>query len=162
MITTILSLLGGGLGALMRLAPEVFKLFTLKKDQDHEFRMTKLQLEIDQARATQEIDKIHANEMLEAVRGEMTAYTEALKGQSQMSGVKWIDGLNQSVRPILTYWWQLLFTVYKICAVIDVWDQIHTFGEFVKIVWTEQDAGILSMILGFWFVDRASKYIFKR
>jgi len=157
MITTILSLLGGGLGALMRLAPEIFKLFTLKKDQDHEFRMTELQLKIDSARATQEIDKIHANQTLETIRGEMAAYMEALKGQSQMTGIKWIDGMNQSVRPFLTYWWMVLFTIYKVNVIYNS----ANFSEFIKNLWTTDDAGILSMIIGFWFVDRALKYIKK-
>jgi hypothetical protein len=157
MLATILSLLGGGLGGLMRLAPEIIKLFTLKKDQDHEFRMTTLQLQIDQARAAQEIDKIHANEMLEGMRGEMSAYTEALKGQGQMSGVKWIDGLNQSVRPFLTYWWMILFTIYKVNVIYNS----NSLSEFMVNLWTTNDAGILSMILGFWFVDRAIKWMGK-
>lgn len=155
MITTILSLLGGGLGAVMRLLPEVFKLFTMKRDQDHEYRMTTLQLQIDKARAEQEIDKVHAYQGLEAVRGEMAAYAEALKGQGQMTGVKWIDGLNQSVRPVLTYWWMVLFTIYKVAV---LWSTAN-FAELMKNLWTAEDAGILSMILGFWFVDRAMKYM---
>lgn len=157
MLTTILSLLGGGLGAMMRLLPEVFKLFTLKRDQDHEFRMTELQLKIDAARASQEIDKVHANQTLEAVRGEMGAYIEAIKGQSTMTGVKWIDGLNQSVRPVVSYWWMALFTIYKVTV---LWSTAN-FDELMKNLWTENDAGILSMILGFWFVDRAVKYMRK-
>jgi len=62
----ITAVFGGILGVVARLLPEVFKLFTLKKDQDHEYRMTQLQLEIDKARAQLEIDKIHANEAIEA------------------------------------------------------------------------------------------------
>lgn len=143
----------------MRLVPEVFKLVTLKKEQDHEYRMTELQLKIDRARADQEIDKLYANQSLEAVRGEMSAYVEAMKGQGRMSGVKWIDGLNQSVRPVLTYWWQLLFSMYKFCTIVVAWRTTETFDEFTKAIWTSDDAAILSMILGFWFVDRAIKYL---
>lgn len=155
MVTTILSLLGGGLGAVMRLLPEVIKLFTLKKDHDQEYRMTELQLKIDKARAQQDIDKVHANQTLEAVRGEMAAYIEAIKGQGKMTGLKWIDGLNQSVRPVLTYWWMILFTVYKINV---IWNSTG-FEDLMKNLWNAEDAGILSMILGFWFVDRALKYM---
>jgi hypothetical protein len=150
-----LTLLGGALGAVMRLLPEVFKLFTLKRDQDHEFRMSELQLKIDSARATQEIDKIHANEMLEAMRGEMSAYVEAIKGQSRLTGNKFIDGLNQSVRPVLTYWWMVLFTVYKFNV---IWNS-KTYDEFIINLWTKDDGAILSMIIGFWFVDRAIKWL---
>lgn len=140
---------------MMRILPELFKLFTLKKDQDHEYRMTELQLKIDAARASQEIDKVHAYQGLEAVKGEMEAYAEAIKGQSVMSGVKWIDALSQSVRPFLTYWWMILFSVYKVYV---LWFA-ETEKAFIDRLWTSEDAGILSMILGFWFVDRAWKYI---
>ena len=34
MITTLLSLLGGGLGGLLRFVPEIFKLFTEQRDRD--------------------------------------------------------------------------------------------------------------------------------
>lgn len=173
MLTTILSILGGLGGAAMRLLPEVFKLFTLKRDQEHEFKMTKLQLEIDQARASQEIDKVHANTALEAVRGEMAAYIEALKGQGQMTGNKFIDGLNQSVRPVVTYWWMVLLTIAKgitiAIAAFELYlavkaseviaEKIALIGEFPAKIWTSDDAGILSMILGFWFVDRAIKHM---
>jgi len=158
MTAAILSLLGSGLGALMRLVPELLKLWTNKQDHAHELDMTKLQLEIDKARATQEIDKVHANEGLEAVRGEFAAYFEAIKGQGQLTGVKFIDGINQSVRPVLTYWWMLLFTVYKLNVIYNS----SNIQEFLKNLWTDNDAGILSMILAFWFVDRAFKYIAKR
>lgn len=144
---------GSIVGAITRFVPEFFKLFTLKKDQDHEYRMTQLQLQIDQARAQQDIDKVHANEALESVRGEMAAYLEALKGQSQMTGVPWIDGLNQSVRPFITYWWMFLLTLYKATVLVSA----TSYNEFMSKIWTDDDVAMLSMILGFWFVDRAIK-----
>jgi hypothetical protein len=173
MLTTLLSILGGLGGAAMRLFPELFKLFTLKKDHDHEYRMTQLQLQIDQARAGQEIDKVYANQSLEAVRGEMAAYVEALRGQGKMTGVKWIDGLNQSVRPVVTYWWMSLLTLAKLITIViaavelyytmkvmdTIMGKIAIVGEFPAKIWTPDDAGILSMILGFWFVDRAIKHM---
>lgn len=158
----MVTVIGAIVGIIGRLLPEVIKLFTLKKDQDHEYRMTKLQLEIDAARASQEIDKIHANEMLEAVRGEMTAYAEAIKSQGQLTGIKWIDGLNQSVRPIVTYWWMFLFTVYKLSGIIYALIYWTSLELFLKNVWNEFDSSVLSTILGFWFVDRALRYTMKR
>jgi hypothetical protein len=154
MISTITGLLGSGLGALMRYIPEIFKLLTQKNDQSHEYRMTLLQLDIDKARASQQIDLVHANQSLEEARGEMSAYLEAIKGQSQLTGVKWIDGLSQSVRPILSYWWQALFTAYKVCVIIVAWTATKTLGDFAAEMWTTNDSAILGTIIGFWFVDR--------
>ncbi len=173
MLTAFLSLFGGGLGGLLRFIPEIFKLFSEGKDREHEYRMTQLQLEIDKARSDQAIDLVHAQgeedkakaaQALELLRtkgdvaqdaGELQAYVEAIKGQSVMSGVPWVDALSQSVRPVLTYWWMLLFTVYKVCTITAACLKWTTLNEFINMLWTVQDAGVLAMILGFWFCDRA-------
>lgn len=151
MLTSLLALLGGGLGGLMRFVPEIFKLFADQRDRDHEYRMTQLQLDIDKGRASQALDAVHAQSDAAQSVGEMQAYLEAIKGQGQKSGIPWVDALNQSVRPVITYWWMSLFTVYKISTIAAAWQA----DDFLAKLWTVQDAGVLSMILGFWFVDRA-------
>lgn len=155
MLTTLLTLFGGGLGGLLRFVPEILKLFTDQRDRDHEYRMTQLQLQIDKARADQAIDLVHAQGAVAVQAGEMTAYIEAIKGQGQMTGVPWIDALNQSVRPVITYWWMALFTVYKIATIVAACLAWTSLDDFIAKLWTVQDAGILAMILGFWFVDRS-------
>ena len=169
MLTTLLSLFGGGLGGLLRFVPEIFKMFTEKKDRDHEYRMTQLQLDIDKARAAQGIDLVHAQGDMAVQAGEMTAYIEAIKGQATPTGFRLIDALSASVRPVVTYWWMALFTLIKavlvMAALIEMYMALvamKTFAEvspvvnaFVAKTWTEYDAGILSMMLAFWFVDRA-------
>lgn len=155
MLTTLLTLLGGGLGGFLRFVPEILKLFTDQRDRDHEYRMTQLQLQIDQARATQQLDLVHAQGGVALQTGEMAAYIEAIKGQGQMTGVAWIDGLNQSVRPVITYWWMALFTVYKVATIVAACLAWTSLDDFIAKLWTVQDAGILAMILGFWFVDRS-------
>jgi hypothetical protein len=168
-MTALISLLGGGLGALLRFVPEIFKLFAEQKDRDHEFRMTQLQLEIDRARATQQLDLVHAQGELAVQAGEMDAYIEAIKAQQQPSGVRWVDAMNASVRPVITYWWMALMSVYKlvmfVIASIEIYVALQAahslaetaplLGAFVNKVWTPDDAAILAMILGFWFVDRS-------
>lgn len=169
MISMLITLMGGGLGGLLRFVPEIFKLFTEKKDRDHEYRMTQLQLDIDKARSAQAIDLVHAQGDMAAQAGEMTAYIGAIKGQSQPTGVAWIDALNQSVRPVITYWWMLLFTVGKVLlfvsasielylaleAVKTLADVSPLLGAFADKTWTIQDQATLAMIFSFWFVDRS-------
>ena len=157
MLTTLISLFGGGLGGLLRFVPEIFKLFTEKADREHEYRMTQLQLQIDQARATQQIDLAHVQGDMAVQSGEMKAYIEAIKGQSAPTGVAWVDALNASVRPVITYWWMIVFTAYKIANITAVCLHWTGLDDFIQRLWTVQDAGILSMILGFWFVDRAMR-----
>lgn len=169
MLSMLITLMGGGLGGLLRFVPEIFKLFTEKKDRDHEYRMTQLQLDIDKARAGQAIDLVHAQGDMAVQAGEMSAYIEAIKGQSQPTGVPWIDALNQSVRPVITYWWMSLFTVGKVLLFVSASIELYLALEatktlvevspllsaFVDKTWTQQDVATLAMILGFWFVDRS-------
>jgi hypothetical protein len=158
MIDSLLSLLSGGTGGILAgLATGVLKIFTAKQEAEHEFRMTELQLKIDQARADQQIDLVHAQGEMENAGKELDAYMTALQGQAQLSGVSWIDGLNKSVRPFITYWWMILFTIYKICTIIVTWPASWDKSEilaFAAGIWTVQDWAIFGTILGFWFVNR--------
>jgi hypothetical protein len=150
----ILSLLGGLSGGLLRFVPEIFKMVNAKGDRDHEYKMSKLQMDIDLARSKQDIDKVHAQTESAQITGEMTAYMEAIKSQGQLTGVKWVDGLNATVRPFLTYWWMLLFSVYKGTVIYDAWMSSTGLPDFGSKIWNADDWGILSMIISFWFVDR--------
>lgn len=153
MIST-LSLLGGGLGGLLRFAPEVFKMINAKGDREHEFRMSKLQLEIDQKRANQQIDLVHAQSDAGELAAQGQAYLEAIKGQARPTGIPWVDAVNSMVRPGLTMWWMLIFTAFKATVIADAWNNFSTWKSFGQQVWTENDWGVLSMIISFWFVDR--------
>ena len=157
MLTTLLTLFGGGLGGVLRLVPAILKLFTDQRDRDHEYRMTQLQLEIDKERSRQAIDLAHVQGDVATQAGEMQAYIEAIKGQGQITDVPWVDALNASVRPVLTYWWMSIFTIYKIATIVAACLAWTSLDDFLLKLWTVQDAGILSMILGFWFVDRAMR-----
>jgi hypothetical protein len=146
-------MLGGGL---FRLLPEVLKLFTAKQDAAHEFRMTELQLKIDQARATQNLDLVHAQGAIAADTAEMSAMIEALKAQATPTGIKWVDALSSSVRPVLTYWHCLIiYTAYKVALFSIALHGGVTWQQAVVQGYTEFDQSIVSAMLAFWFVDRS-------
>jgi len=150
---TLLSMLGGGL---FRLIPFFVDFFKQKNDADHEYRMTELQLKIDQARATQQIDLAHAQAEIAANAGEMQAWADAIKGQATPSGVGWADALSASVRPVLTYWWCLgLYTAAKIIIIVVALQSNLPLAAFAAIIVTEFDTAIIGSVFSFWFVDRA-------
>src|SRR5690606_36201099 len=101
---TMLELLSLIFGGVLRLAPEVLVFFKAKNDQAHEHRMTLLQLDIDKARAQQALDLAHAQHAQAMDKADMDALVAALQAQAAPSGVRWIDALSSSVRPVLTYW----------------------------------------------------------
>jgi hypothetical protein len=150
---TLLSMLGGGL---FRLIPFIVDLFKQKQDAEHEYRMTQLQLQIDQARASQQIDLAHAQAEIATGAGEMAAWAEAIKGEATKTGIGWIDALSASVRPILTYYWIVgLYGGAKAIQVLVAF-QAHTpLAGYLPILTTEFDQQVIGSILSFWFVDRA-------
>lgn len=150
----LISMLGGGL---LRLLPELFSFFKGTKDQSHEYKMTQLQLEIDKARAAQQLDIIHANHDSAIDQADLQALTEALAGQGKLSGIAWVDAISASVRPVLTYWWCLgLYTAYKVILVVTAFkDGGATLASIAPVILTEFDRSIVGSIFAFWFVDRA-------
>lgn len=149
----LLSMLFGGV---FRLLPEVLGFFKKRTGNDHEYRMTQLQLDIDKNRASQQLDLVHANAEMQDNAMDFQALMDAIKGQSVVTGIKWIDGLSSSVRPILTYWWcMVLYTSYKLVLLYSL---LNSHADLVTIaaqLITEFDRSIVGSIFAFWFVDRA-------
>lgn len=154
MLTTLITLLGGGLGGLLRFVPEILKLFTEGKDREHEYRMTQLQLDIDKQRAVMNLDLVHAQGVQRASEQDMQSYIAAIEAQAKPTGVAWVDALSASVRPVVAYWWLILFTVAKICLIVAAIQNFTTIDALVSHIWTAEDAGFLSMIISFWYCDR--------
>ena len=149
----LLSMMGGGV---FRLLPEVLKVWNAKADHAHELAMTQLQLQIDQARATQQIDLVHAQAAIAADTAQMAALSEALRAQGQPSGVAWVDALSSSVRPVLTYWWCLcLYTSAKVSGLWIALAAGNSFEQIAPLLVTEFDRMVIGSIFAFWFVDRS-------
>jgi hypothetical protein len=150
---TLLSMLGGGLA---RLVPFLIDFFKQRQEAEHEYRMTQLQLQIDQARAAQQIDLAHAQAEIAAAAGEMQAWGEAIKAQGQPSGVGWVDAVSATVRPFLTYYWcVLLYGSAKVIQIIVAFQANTPLAGFVPVLITEFDQAVIGSMLSFWFVDRA-------
>lgn len=158
----MVELLGLIAGGVFRLLPELVGLFKAKRDADHEYRMTQLQLQIDQARSQQAIDLVHAQGAVAADTAEIQGWAEALRAQSQPSGVAWVDALSSSVRPVLTYWWcLLLYTANKAIVVAVGLQQSLPLAQLAPVVLTDFDRSVVASIIGFWFTDRALRKLGK-
>lgn len=152
-IEALISTIGGGI---LRLIPEYLNIQDKAKARDHEFRMFDLQLEADKLRS-----KLRQEEMRTEVEGkeilaEIGAITDAAKAQATQTGNSFIDGLNASVRPVLTYWWcVILYTVHKSVLTYLALKSDLPLDKVAGNVFTEFDASVVASMIGFWFVDRA-------
>jgi hypothetical protein len=92
----------------------------------------------------------------------MIAAIEALKasvaGQAAQTGVKWVDGMTASVRPVLTYGIALPYVLGKSA----VFAAMCFAGSFepanvltaLTVTYSGADMAILSGVLNFWFLGR--------
>ena len=140
------ALLGGLLGPLFRMIPELITFFDKKNERAHELSMQSANLEADKARYANSLAVANVAAESSRLSGAMTAYQEALKGQFQLTGVPFIDGLNMSVRPVVTYAFFALYALIKANLLYN--------GVTIAGIWTDTDMGLFSGILSFYFMGR--------
>ena len=154
MIVEALSTLGGGLlGGIMRFAPEVLKFFSSKRDQAHELAMLDREMQFATLRGEQEMRRADAAMSI----AELAAMGEALKeqGETARSAGWFVAALSALVRPIVTYWFVILFSTVKIVGMSMAIDAGSDWKEVVLQSWTVEDMSMFSMIISFWFVSRS-------
>lgn len=145
-------IVGGLLGGVMRLAPEVIKFFTRKDDNKHELEMLKTQLEFEKTKGELKIEERYVDHGI----AELSAISEAYKEQATAvaNSSKWVANASAMVRPTITYVIFGLYVAFKISLIVaglatgQTW--LTVFGA-----WTEADMAMLNMILGFWFLGRS-------
>lgn len=148
------SILGSLIGGGFRLAPEILKWLDRKNERAHELALLDKNIEADKARGAQRERELNLEAEITRVSEGLGALREALAGQFQKTGVAFIDGLNVSVRPVITYLFFLLYAAVKVAAYMAVLKAGGGWGEAVKAVWTEADMALWSAILNFYFLGR--------
>ena len=137
----------------MRFAPEVLKFFSSKRDQAHELAMLDREMQFATLRGEQEMRRADAAMSI----AELAAMGEALKeqGETARSAGWFVAALSALVRPIVTYWFVILFSTVKIVGMSMAIDAGSDWKEVVLQSWTVEDMSMFSMIISFWFVSRS-------
>lgn len=149
------TLLGGLLGGVFRLAPEVLKLLDAKNERKHELSMQDKALEFEKVRGAQKMDEIGAAADSAWNTGAMSALVESIKGQATPSGVKWADALNTLIRPIIAIQWVVLLYPAVLVASfsIAVSQGTPALSALVAVFGPDEKA-LCSGILNFFFLGR--------
>jgi hypothetical protein len=148
------TLLGGLLGGAFRLVPEILKWLDRKGERGHELAMQDKALEFEKLRGAQRMAEIGANADATWNTGAIEAIKAALAYQSQPSGVKWVDALSSSVRPVITYWFMALYCSAKLAAFMTAMGAGMAWGTAILYAWTEGDQALWAGVLNFWFLGR--------
>lgn len=154
--------IGGALGGLLRLAPEVLKIFDRKNERKHELALLDKNTEAEKARAASGLREHELQADTAQIAGALDALKEALKGQFQRTGIRWVDALNQSVRPILTYLIAgpyamgkcLVFAALLYVGMVKQGLSPEMVTAALAATYTFADMAILSGILNFYFLGR--------
>lgn len=143
----MMTLLGSLLGFLSAAFPDLLKLFRDTQDRRHELKILELQLEQQRQGHTNRLEEIQ-------VQGDI-AESRALY-KTYYTGIKWVDALNGTVRPVVAYAFFLLYATVKLLA---YYAMPETMTSSISIIygtlWTEEDAAIFAGIISFYFGQRA-------
>lgn len=153
MIETLVGTLFGGL---FRMAPEILKWMDRKDERKHELSMFDKQLQADTLKGNQALEQINANAAAAMGAGEIQALIEATKAQSVQTGIRWVDGINALMRPLITFWWVVvLYTAALVAQFLFLIDSGETTAQAVIALWGVEEKALVASIVSFWFVDRS-------
>ncbi len=164
----MIALFSALLGFISSAFPEVLGLFRQSRDNAHELALLKLQMDYDReklAAQKQAADAQYAYRLQEIAVNADTAERVALNHgagtKSGAIGIAWVDGLSGSVRPMITYCFFALYILVKIAQFGMLmnpslpWQTHLTFNQAMVALWSDEDMGIFSAIIAFWFGSRA-------
>lgn len=146
------SLLGSVLGGVLRLAPELVKVFDRKNERAHELAMLDREMQFAQVRGEIAMRQTEATMTVAELDAMSTALRE--QGETARSAGRWVAAMSALVRPLVTYWFVGLYSVHKVATMLMAREQAGNWRDVLVSGWTEQDWSILSLILTFWFVGR--------
>ena len=146
------TLLGGVFGGLLRLAPEVFKIFDKKNERAHELRMLEAEMEFAKVRGEIAMRQTEAAMTM----AELDTMAEAFKEQSRTAQAagKFVAAISALVRPTVTYAFLGLFVAVKVAAYLIAIEQGGNWKDVLLTMWGADDLAVFNMILSFWFVGR--------
>lgn len=144
------------LGGLFRLIPDWLNKKAKADELKHEREMLKLQFDLDVKRSELKLQEIREDNSGKISLAEIQTMTEAIKAQGQLTGVKWVDALNSSLRPVLTYWW--VGFMYSGVVVSKIYLLISSgipLPQALVQMWTSDEMALVNMMATFFFVGRS-------
>lgn len=147
------TLLGGVFGGVLRLAPEVFKIFDKKNERAHELRMLEAEMEFAKVRGEIAMRQTEA----QMTMAEMDTMAEAFKEQSKTAQAagKFVAAISALVRPTITYAFVGAYFAVKTASYLIAMEQGGNWRDVLVSLWNQDDVTIMFMIISFWFVGRS-------
>ena len=143
----MISLLGSLLGFGTSFLPKVFEFFQDKSDKKHELAVMEVQIRQQKELATQKLEAVNVDADIREI--------ESLHKSMQPSGVKFIDGLRGSVRPVITYAFFGLFVFVEVSAYLALSAQGVSALDAADATFDQDTRALFAAVISFWFGGRA-------
>lgn len=149
------TLLGGLLGGVFRIIPELLKWLDRKDERKHELEMQDRILQAQKLQGEQKLAEIRADADRTWDSKSLDALIESIKGQEQLSGVRWIDGWNKLIRPLMaTQWVIILYPAFLLASFwLAVQQGTPALDALIKTFGPEEKA-FASAIANFYILNR--------
>jgi hypothetical protein len=148
----MLTLLGSLLGFVSSAFPDLLNIWKDRADRSHELAILDRQIEANKFNHAQRLEEIH-------VQADISESKALYAHASQPSGVKWVEALRATVRPIITYAFFGLFATVKLAVLIKLLDQGVSITDGLIAVWDGETQALFAAVMTFWFGQRAlAKY----
>ena len=150
-------LLGLVFGGVSRLAQHWLDLSDKEKERGHERLMFEQQVLMQDKRFVHDSELRTMDMAGQEAANEWSAIAEAARAQAEEAKAAggWVLSLSASVRPVLSYWFVLLYTVAKFATLYLAMKDGVGFAPAVRAAYTEFDGTILAAIVSFYFADRS-------
>ena len=143
----MISLLGSLLGFGTSFLPKVFEFFQDKSDKKHELAVMEVQIRQQKELATQKLEAVNVDADIREI--------ESLHRSMQPTGVKFIDGLRGSVRPVITYAFFGLFVFVEVSAYLALTAQGISALDAADATFDQDTRALFAAVISFWFGGRA-------
>jgi hypothetical protein len=151
-------LLGGGLlgsifGGLFRLAPEVLKYFDKANERKHELAMFTLQTDLEKLRGEFKMEEKYVDYSAQQLDTIKTAFAE--QSETARTAGPFVAAISALVRPGITWALFFMYAAVKAAALALAFQTGAPWAEVIARCWDEDDFGMFTMVLTFWFVGRS-------
>ncbi len=133
----MITLIGALLGFISSAFPDLLKIWRDAADRKHELAILQMQMEQQRQGHTNRLEEINVQADIAESRALYKTYH---------TGIKWVDALNGTVRPVIAYSFFILYAVVKI---------MQFSADLPWLLWTAEDQAIFAGIISFYFGQRA-------
>lgn len=141
-MTTLLATL---LGFISSTFPDLLKIWRDAADRKHELTILHMQMEQQALGHQQRLEEINTQADIAESRALYKTF---------YSGIRWVDALNGTVRPVLAYAFFLLYFTIK-CMQFAMVDLANPLPWHMDMLWATEDQAIFAGIISFYFGQRA-------